>query len=179
LLAKISEINEPPLPDQSAPVANLDGRLFMTIARSFERYQPLTRSASFRKWMGTITTNKLRDYWRKHQTLPLATGGTTWHKLLQSIEDNLVDGSISTVNTACEPDGLWKEIVHALRAEVSLRDWRIFERVVLEEKAPADTAKEFKVTNNVVYLVQSRILRRIRDLLDTDTSLVPLMLRME
>jgi len=141
--------------------------VFMAVARSFERYQPLTQNASFRKWLGTITTNKLRDYWRNQQKIISAPGGTTWHRTVQSMVDQLSE-SHRGIFAACGNMGdSWQGIIHAIRAEVSARDWQIFASTVLENKVPAEVAKTFKVTANVVYLVRSRLLRRIRELAAT------------
>ena len=54
-----------------------------------------------------------------------------------------------------------------IRTEVSNRDWSIVERLIFEDKRPAEVAEEFGVSPNVVYLVKSRILSRLRDCLDS------------
>ncbi len=57
-----------------------------------------------------------------------------------------------------------------VRSEVTNRDWSIVEQLVLEDKRPAEVAEEFGVSPNVVYLVKSRILSRLRDCLDSSRA---------
>jgi DNA-directed RNA polymerase specialized sigma24 family protein len=54
-----------------------------------------------------------------------------------------------------------------VRSEVTNRDWSIVEQLVLEDKRPAEVAEEFGVSPNVVYLVKSRVLSRLRDCLES------------
>ena len=140
--------------------------VFTSIARSIERFERRVGGSSFDRWINVITTNKLRDYWRRVFKSPQAPGGTSWHKRIEKVEDQL-DESI-TYDVSYEDSRL--DQIAAARAVCSERDWAIFERLVIDDRSAAEVAEEFSVTANVVYLVRSRILSRIRSGVRDETT---------
>ena len=139
--------------------------IFASVSRSIENYQPAAGTASFRKWLAVITTNKLRRYWRKHLVLPAATGGSTWCHFIQNLQ-NEVEGSRSYSRSgSIGGDSTLADVIHLVRAETSGRDWSIFARLAIEGKSPSEVAEELGITPNTVYLVRSRIRRRMKQLL--------------
>ena len=52
--------------------------------------------------------------------------------------------------------------IDQIRSEIPERDWMIFERLTIDDPLAAEVADEFGVSVNVVYLVKSRILKRLR-----------------
>lgn len=134
--------------------------VFAAVARSIAAFERRPGTGGFSGWLSVITGNKLKDFWRQKMRTPLADGGTTWHKQILAIEDELESSS---------EDGIgWDEdsrleLISTIRAETSERDWTIFERVVIEERAVEEVAREFAVTPNVIYLIRSRTIRKIKD----------------
>ena len=50
-----------------------------------------------------------------------------------------------------------------IRGEFTQRDWEVVSQVVMYGRRPAEVAAEMNMTANSVYLVQSRMLRRLRE----------------
>jgi len=49
-----------------------------------------------------------------------------------------------------------------IESEISHRDWQIFQKIFLNNHSPEEVAGEFKCSKRVVYIVQSRILSKLR-----------------
>ena len=58
---------------------------------------------------------------------------------------------------------LYQQAMELIRNEFSERDWQAFRLVVLDERRPKEAAAILRVSANTVYLVKSRILRRLRE----------------
>ena len=66
-------------------------------------------------------------------------------------------------------DRSWDEAVFQLcldrvRSEVQTGTMRAFEAVALEQRQPADVARELGMTSNAVFIAKHRVLKRIREL---------------
>ena len=136
--------------------------VFSSVARSVSAFRRKAGAQSFRKWLSVITTNKLRDYWRGHFDLKKAVGGTSWHQWMHAVEDQEESSSWEFRGNSLDDSRI--DLVYQIRAECSHRDWSIFEKLILDEKSVEELSREFSVTPNVVYLVRSRLLRKLRDL---------------
>lgn len=134
--------------------------VFAAVARSIAAFERKPGTGGFSGWLSVITVNKLKDFWRRQIKTPSADGGTTWHTQIQAIADEFETSSDVPITWN---DDSRLELISTIRAETSERDWAIFERVVIEERAVDEVAREFSVTPNVIYLIRSRTIRKIRD----------------
>jgi RNA polymerase sigma-70 factor (ECF subfamily) len=141
--------------------------VFSAVFRKIGGFRRDRPGDSFRKWLSSITRNKIRDYWRAHKRAEQGVGGTAWLQKVSVIAESSSGDDSSTF--ASQEDGQESQrlAIAQIRTEVSNRDWSIVERLIFEDKRPAEVAEEFGVSPNVVYLVKSRILSRLRDCLDS------------
>ncbi|MEM7558964.1 MAG: sigma-70 family RNA polymerase sigma factor, partial [Planctomycetota bacterium] len=134
--------------------------VFVALSRSIGTYKPSNRSGAFRAWLWTVSSNKIRDFFRGQQAV-LARGGSTALADLQTLpaEANVPE---EEPTDAEQVHLLLERGLEQVRAEFEPRSWEIFERSVLDQIATALVAEEFEVSAAAVRQTRSRILRRLR-----------------
>ncbi|HWA98634.1 MAG TPA: sigma-70 family RNA polymerase sigma factor [Pirellulales bacterium] len=129
-------------------------RAVVTRIDDFRRDQP---NSTFRGWLFTITRNKLLAHRHHVQCQPQAAGGSTARAVLEQVAEPDLEFT--------DAEGLGPLCARALtliRNEFSEASWQAFWRMVVDQQAPADVARELQISVNSAYLAKSRILRRLR-----------------
>jgi RNA polymerase sigma factor (sigma-70 family) len=132
-----------------ADAADRMQEVLMAVARGVERYD--AGRGPFRKWLYTVTMNKLRSFWKKRSREPEAA--------------NLDD-----VADSADPDERWeKEYRQRLfaagseivRQQVDPLHWRVFWLAAVEGKAGAAIATECGVKVGQVYVIRQRVRQKL------------------
>ncbi len=148
---------------------NVGQDVFAAVVKSIGKFDR-QRTGSFRKWLRIITDNKCKDFIRKLKDAEPA-GGTNAQKALENIADETVLPDETEVDER-EKTLLVRQALTMIESEVSKRDLDIFLSIVVDERNRQDVAASNGVTDNVVYIVCSRITKRLReifeDLMDDD-----------
>lgn len=127
---------------------------------TFRRDRPGDR---LRKWIRAITTNKLRDHWRRREQ-EKTVGGTSWFQTIQQVvQPERQAPQPSKRPSSDKPADPRVAAIEKVRHDATPRDWTIFERTVIDEYAAREVAQELGITTNVVYLVKSRLLRQVKE----------------
>ena len=148
---------------QKADAADLSQEVFAAVARGLGRFRRDRDGDSFRQWIRTITLNKIRNAWQRRPPASQGLGGSSWQQRLGELA---ADESASSMSSAREIDldEARQQALEQVRLEVNGRDWTIFERLVIDEQPPDAIAREFEISVNLVYVIRSRLLKRLRDL---------------
>ena len=149
------------IPPQDA--TDITAEVFVAIVRKIRDFRRDREQDGFRKWVRTITKNKIRDYWRSRQRVATPVGGSDWQHVLQSLPFEWTGDAPSASRATCSQDSR-SRIYQTIIDEVSARDWAIFQRLIVDEQTASDVAQEFGISINVVYLVKSRLMKRLREL---------------
>ncbi|WP_197439652.1 RNA polymerase sigma factor [Calycomorphotria hydatis] len=128
--------------------------VFLELFKRIERFQR-QRKGSFRKFVGLVVHSRITDFFR---SLKKAPGSLTDSQLFALPFPT--DGASNTD----QQEKSFTEIRHALSKEFSDRDWVILYRSVGDETAPVEIAEELGISVNTVYLVKSRMLKRLREI---------------
>lgn len=128
---------------------NITQEVFLSIDRSLGDFHR-QRTGSFRRWLKTNTTRKCIDHFRKSNRERIGTA--------EELELQLD----SEPHVESDKQVLYERAMQLIQQEFSQRDLTVFRNVVIENKSPQDIAEQMEVTTNVVYLVVSRILKRLR-----------------
>lgn len=129
---------------------NISQDVFLNVNKSLKGFER-QRAGSFRKWLKTVTIRRCIDHKRK-------TGGE-----YPVSDEALLERYVSEEETVSEDLViLYDRAINLIENEFSARDLKIFLNVIVKGSAPSSVAEKEKVTNNVVYLVVSRVLKRLR-----------------
>src|SRR5262249_47481503 len=116
---------------------------------------------SFRKWLKTITRNRILDIARRAGRTPPARGGSDVFDMPDSAEDEI---DADTAELESERQLILRRGLEMVRTDFEPRTWDAFWRATVDEVPAAEVALALGVSVNVVYLSKSRVLRRLTDL---------------
>jgi RNA polymerase sigma-70 factor (ECF subfamily) len=140
--------------------ADLVQEVFSSVARHVGEFRREGPGDSFGAWLGTITRNKVRDYYRRCQGRPAARGGTDAQQQFLQIPE---PPDFSQPSHQAGSDGLLsRRALELVRAEFENRTWEAFWRTAVDGQAPADVAEDLGMSLHAVYKAKSRVLRRLR-----------------
>jgi RNA polymerase sigma-70 factor, ECF subfamily len=121
---------------------------------------------SFTAWLAAITRNKVRDNYRRRHGKAEARGGSTAQQQLAEIpqpsepsEDRIQSDSDSSA-------WLSRRALDAIRAEFEPRTWEAFWKVAIQGRPSSQVAEDLKMTVPAVYTAKSRVLRRLRQVMN-------------
>jgi RNA polymerase sigma-70 factor (ECF subfamily) len=151
---------------QPADAADVVQEVCSAVSKSIERFDGNRGGGSFRGWLRTITRNKINDFYRRAARQARAAGGTDAQMQMALVGESIPDEA-SAIDDRREQVLLCHRALEIVRAEFEQRTWGAFWRVVVEGQSTADVAAEMRVTPNAVRQAKSRVLRRLREELDT------------
>jgi RNA polymerase sigma-70 factor (ECF subfamily) len=138
---------------QAADRDDLTQRVLEVLVQRLPHFQHSGRPGAFRAWLRGITTNLLREFWRRRPA----------------------DGAAAVLEELCDPaSGLsrhWDEqhdhhVLHGLlwqvRPEFTEPTWTAFHRTTLDGVPARQVAAELDMTVNAVLIAKSRVLARLR-----------------
>ena len=119
------------------------------------------RAGGFRGWLRTVLTNRLRDYWRRRQSRPLATGdGRFVATVLEQLEDPR--SGMARVWDREHDEHVVATLLELVRGDFEPETWEAFRRTALDGQAVAPVAVALGLTANAVKLARHRVLKRLR-----------------
>lgn len=131
--------------------------VFWNLSQNLPEFRRDLPGDSFRKWLKTITNSRIHDHWRAVRRSVSAQGGYTFQNVTHPVtaSDEATSDSQVIGHT-------YNEFLRSMQSKFTTRDWEMFERMVVDGVSADDVAEEFSVSVNVVYLVKSRMVRRLR-----------------
>ena len=136
--------------------ADLVQEVFAVLVAKLPTFQ-YDRKRSFGVWLRTITTNKCRDYFRRRNVRPTATGA-------------FVDGETSDhaelFSETEYQQRLARRALEVMQSEFETTTWRACWESVVSGKPAVEVARELEISVNAVYVAKSRVLRHLREELD-------------
>jgi RNA polymerase sigma factor (sigma-70 family) len=135
-----------------ADAADRMQEVLLALARGVERYD--SDRGPFRKWLFTVTMNKVRSFWKQQRQAP-AQGAD-----LEQVPDT------------ADPDERWDReyrqrlfaaATDAVRPRVDPTHWRVFWLAAVEGKSGAAVAAECGVKVEQVYVIRQRVQKKLAD----------------
>lgn len=140
--------------------------VFRSIYSGLGRFEKESAEDSFRAWIRTITQNKIRDYLKTRANKPVAAGGTTAWRLVEAAADPEPAADLSDLSELSEDRLVINEALELVRLEIQNQTFQAFWRATVDGIAPDLVAEELGIPVHSVYQAKSRVLRRLRDLLE-------------
>lgn len=135
--------------------------VFIAVSRKLKDFRGDAQGGSFLGWIRSITNSKIIDYWRKRAKEITPDGGSD---ALQAIEQlPAAEDDESEEALAIENAILAERSFLLLASEFSSRDDEVFRLFAIEEMPVQEIAQKFQITRNTVYVVISKIRKRLRE----------------
>lgn len=138
--------------------------VFRAVARKVVDFRRDPKQGSFHGWLYTITQNKIADHYRRLQRQPPAPGGSDFQdRLLEEPAEG--ESSISSLPKS-DSDALVRRCLDLIEPEFKPATWKAFWQATIDDRDTADIARELAMTSNAVRLAKSRVLARLRQVLE-------------
>jgi RNA polymerase sigma-70 factor, ECF subfamily len=118
------------------------------------------RRGAFRRWLRTITVNRLRTYWRKQRSRPIATGDSDFDMMLNQLADP--DSQLSKEWDRQHDQHVARQLLELLAGDFEPATWEAFRMLVLEGRETTEVAAHLGISPNAVRIAKSRVLARFR-----------------
>ena len=116
-------------------------------------------NGSFRSWLNRINYFKMMQFKSlQKKQFDNRLGHYNLNKLTELLDNKswAEDYCLDVFNRA----------LAVIESEIGYRDWQIFQKAFLNNESPEEVAAELKCSKRVVYIVQSRVLSKLRAVVD-------------
>ena len=147
-------------PDASEVIGQ---EVFMAVFTSLETFRKSDANGTFRGWLRQITFHKCADYVDGVVRQPKVIGGSDWNTRINEVASEEPDDAEQASN---EVRFLFNRAIDLIRGEFTETNLKVFLEVTANGRPPKDVAAEFGLSINSVYLIKSRILKRLKEWFD-------------
>jgi RNA polymerase sigma-70 factor (ECF subfamily) len=149
---------------QPADADDLSQDVLAVVLRELPYFQHDLRRGAFRRWLRTITVNRLRNFWRAGKVRREAPGGADLDHVINQLEDPT--SGLSQLWDREHEEFVVRRLLEMLEPEFEPTTWRAFRSLMLEGKPTAVVAADVGISPNAVRIAKSRVLRRLRQEID-------------
>ena len=157
------------IPDHAA--ADVGQEVFRAVATGIGKFRREKSSDTFVGWMRQITRFKIADYQRSAMSEPIASGGSAFLGVLNSLEGKPQRPESSELEDA-EPTAdvldedrrlLVARMLKVMETSFQPNTWKAFWATAVENRKAKDVALDLNMTAMAVRKAKSRVLRRLRE----------------
>jgi RNA polymerase sigma-70 factor (ECF subfamily) len=149
---------------QEADAADLAQDVFRAVAGAIDRWDPDPRLGTFRAWLFRIARNLILNALAARRRQLRGSGDTDVRRLLEEQPDpNSEDSTLFDVELRRR---LFHWAIDQIRPEFRDPTWQAFLRTSVEGESPKDVAQELGMTVGAVYVARSRIMARLKSLIE-------------
>ncbi len=138
-------------------VSDVTQQILMVVAQSIQRWQDDGNPASFRRWISTVARNVAIRFMSREGKHAGSIGGSDLHELLQQIPDKPDQQSIAQYEHELI---VWA--AEQVKQEFLPSSWRAFWATLIEGQTVEHVAQELNISPGSIYMSRSRIMTRIR-----------------
>ena len=146
---------------QPADADDVVQEVFSAIAHSISQWLDRSDRGGFRAWLLTIARNAAVNYLTRRRTQSLATGGDNATELLATVA-----APASEVSSQFDQEyrrEVFRWAAAQIKGQVAETTWSAFWWTQIEGQSIADTAKRLGVSVGTVYVSRSRIMNRLKE----------------
>lgn len=145
---------------QIGDAEELAQEVLITVLKSIKNFKNGEQVGSFRRWLATITHNKVRDYFRSTKRIDRRTQG----ELLDL--STISDRSLEDMDLALENQWrhqMFARAVNAIRDTVHQETWEAFWGTSIEMRSAEQVARELGTSVGIIYVSRSRVIAKLRN----------------
>lgn len=149
---------------QDADAADIAQDVLTSVAQQMRQWKFDPQRGTFRGWLFTIARNRLKN-WLASPARRINGSGEEGHQSMLQEQPDLV-----TDETDWDADYA-RRVFHwaagQVREQVSEQTWRAFEATAIHSRSGPDVAAELGMTVGAVYLARSRVMARLKRLVQS------------
>ena len=139
---------------------DLAQEVFTVVVRRLEEFQRQPRVGAFRAWLRTITTNCLRNHWKRSGRRPTAKGSSNFAAILDELEDP--QSGMSQLWDREHDQFVLQHLLKRIQTEFSEKTWSAFQGFALQGRPADQVAEALGMTTNAVFIAKSRVMARLQ-----------------
>lgn len=152
---------------QPADAEDITQEVLFGVARAVQRFQPDRERAKFRTWLSRIARNLIADFCSGRGRRPVAQVITdSWLEkaclsdpMNRRDEESAYDAELDEELRAAT----FRLAAKRIRQRVAESTWQAFEETAIQHSPPAEVAQRIGLTLGSVYVARSRVLRLLRE----------------
>jgi RNA polymerase sigma-70 factor (ECF subfamily) len=144
---------------QPTDIDDLTQEVLGAVTRELPQFRHDLRRGAFRRWLRTVTVNRLRNFWRAARHRP-AVGSAAFDEALDRLADP--DSDLSRLWDEEHDRHVVRRLLELIEPEFEPGTWRAFRLLVLDGMPARDVAAELGTSVNAVRIAKSRVLSRFR-----------------
>lgn len=149
---------------QPADVGEVTQEVLLAVASSIHRWESNPERGSFRGWLATIARNLVVNFLIRQSRHPRGSGDTEFRRWLE--DQPAPDGEISSLFDLERKRQTFRWASTRIQPEFKETTWQAFWMTAVEERDVSDVAAELGVTAGVVYVSRSRVMKRLREIVE-------------
>ncbi len=148
---------------QEADAREVVQETLLAVVHSIDSYQPRSHERAFRGWLATITRRKLVDHLGTRDRQTQGTGDSRVH---QWLDQQMGPGASASVWDWHVKQQVFRWASAGVRKQVSEQTWQAFYRTSIENEPIDSVASDLGIRPGMVYVARSRVMSRLRKLVE-------------
>jgi RNA polymerase sigma factor (sigma-70 family) len=149
---------------QEADVGEVTQEVLLAVASSIHRWESDPERGSFRGWLATIARNLVVNFLIRQSRHPRGSGDSQFKRWLE--DQPSPEGEMSALFDLERKRQTFRWASDHIRSEFRETTWQAFWLTAVENKDIHDVARELGVTVGVVYVSRSRVMKRLREVVE-------------
>lgn len=150
---------------QDADALEVTQEVLLAVAGAIDRWDANPARGSFRGWLSTITRNLVVNFLIRQSRHPRGSGDSD---VKQWIENQPApDCDASALFDLERKRQICRWAAEQVRGEFREATWQAFWQTAVVGQEVAETARELKVSLGAIYAARSRVMKRIRETIET------------
>ncbi|MFK7820379.1 MAG: RNA polymerase sigma factor [Planctomycetaceae bacterium] len=143
---------------------DISQEVFLRLHKSIGTFNPDGREKSFTRWLSTVVKRVVIDHYRKVAKTPKATGGTAFLGMIENHPDQLEE----SLSFSGESDKtlIVRRALKMVQQDVTEQSWQAFKQHGIEGLPAPEVAAELGMKADAVRKAKSRVMARLREILD-------------
>lgn len=144
---------------QHVDAEDLCQRVFMSVAKAVENWEPHDEGPRFRSWLNRVARNSILNAITRGKP-DRAAGGSSGENVLLEIPDG--EGVTTAILNESRIEA-FRWATKQVQPEFSAGTWTMFQETTINGRAIADVAAELGKSSGAVYIARCRVMQRIKD----------------